>query len=93
MISIVVIRENDDKLRRCVWRFIFDRNVMRLVNFANEARQTTRHKWRVVSYWSAYGRSYDDILPQPARDFEIERLAVEELVHGLSFAVGFERNK
>jgi hypothetical protein len=46
-----------------------------------------------VSYWSAYARSYDNILPKPARDFEIERLAVEELVRSIGFAVGFERHK
>lgn len=64
--QINVQRLSGDKLRRQYWRFDYVAMCLRLTFYAEQCRETTRHKW-TGPFWSYMDeRPYHSKLPRPS---------------------------
>lgn len=86
MKHVEVIRESDSRLKRDVWRFWYldSAHALRISEFSQQARPSTRHKFRSHVSWSRYDKRRNTLenppLPEDVRAEAIEKFTADLVV-------------
>jgi hypothetical protein len=91
MTQINIERVSGSLLARNVWTFYYDdrQQVLRLVGYMEQRRQTRRHKWVVQRVWSSYNHRGSGI-PQPESiPADVQADARQAFIERLTVAIGF----